>query len=571
MPAAALLARRPVPRRRRSRCRLAPGADQRGWSAGLDGARRARRPSATAATARGVPLVDVLRTILRAVAIVDGLVCLYALIQACALTVQERRRTIAVVRACGPAAPAVAAAAARRGARAGRPGRARRGAARAARVRSGAVAAGRRATRRCRSTPPARRCWRRSRAWRSRRRRGGRVGGAAGGARIGGRAGSANDHAAREALHRRAAARLAGAAAVAGGLRRRRSGSRPRPGRRCDSTWIDPVGDGQLRVGPGEALLDRLELGREAGSRRVLATIAHVTDAHVLDASSPARVTFLDRLGPPFQSTFRPQEALTAQVLAGDARGDPRAAPAARDPGRRPDRQRLRPTSSSSALAVLRRRAGRARAAAATATTASSSRLEPGPVLLPPRRRRPAAPRAAARRGPAVPRARRRRALVPGARRPRRARRGRARPDAAHPVAGGRRPRAVGPAGRADAAARARAQTALAPRRTAGAGARRPAACNGRSPGPTVTGARRPGAPGAVRRRGGRRACVAAPPAGCRWRRRRLDYALDVGPGCAVIVLDLVRRDGGSGGLVVPGQAGLARSAAGSRPRATAG
>jgi ABC-type lipoprotein release transport system permease subunit len=62
---------------------------------------------ATGATARGVPLVDVLRTILRAVAIVDGLVCLYALVQACALTVQERRRSIAVLRACGGGARAV--------------------------------------------------------------------------------------------------------------------------------------------------------------------------------------------------------------------------------------------------------------------------------------------------------------------------------------------------------------------------------------------------------------------------------------------------------------------------------
>jgi ABC-type lipoprotein release transport system permease subunit len=66
------------------------------------------RPAATAgATARGAPLVAVLRTILRAVAVVDGLVCLYALIQACALTVQERRRTVAILRACGAGTAAV--------------------------------------------------------------------------------------------------------------------------------------------------------------------------------------------------------------------------------------------------------------------------------------------------------------------------------------------------------------------------------------------------------------------------------------------------------------------------------
>ncbi|HEY5318922.1 MAG TPA: hypothetical protein VIJ20_13115, partial [Solirubrobacteraceae bacterium] len=90
-----------------------------------------------------------------------------------------------------------------------------------------------------------------------------------------------------------------------------------RSGSTLASTWGDPVGDGELRVLPGEALLDRTELGGRAAAGSVLARIAHVTDAHVLDASSPARVTFLDRLGPPFQSTFRPHETLTAQVLAG--------------------------------------------------------------------------------------------------------------------------------------------------------------------------------------------------------------------------------------------------------------
>jgi predicted lysophospholipase L1 biosynthesis ABC-type transport system permease subunit len=86
---------------------LAPNANQDDVERAL--VRLGATPTtATAATARGVPLVNVLRTILRAVAIVDGLVCLYALIQACALTVFERRRTIAVLRACGAGGTAVA-------------------------------------------------------------------------------------------------------------------------------------------------------------------------------------------------------------------------------------------------------------------------------------------------------------------------------------------------------------------------------------------------------------------------------------------------------------------------------
>jgi len=86
--------------------RTAPGADPGRVSSALT-ALGAQPAEAAGATARGAPLVDVLRTILRAVAIVDGLVCLYALIQACALTVQERRRTVAVLRACGAGSQAV--------------------------------------------------------------------------------------------------------------------------------------------------------------------------------------------------------------------------------------------------------------------------------------------------------------------------------------------------------------------------------------------------------------------------------------------------------------------------------
>jgi ABC-type lipoprotein release transport system permease subunit len=86
---------------------LSPGAVQGTVNAALVRLGAAPTPAA-GATARGVPLVGVLRTILRAVAIVDGLVCLYALIQSCALTVFERRRTLAVLRACGAGRGALA-------------------------------------------------------------------------------------------------------------------------------------------------------------------------------------------------------------------------------------------------------------------------------------------------------------------------------------------------------------------------------------------------------------------------------------------------------------------------------
>jgi 3',5'-cyclic AMP phosphodiesterase CpdA len=95
------------------------------------------------------------------------------------------------------------------------------------------------------------------------------------------------------------------------------SGSQPpnAGGSTLVATWQDPDGDGVLTRGPGEPLRDRTDLSREVAPGRTLATLAVLTDVHVRDEESPARVPFLDRLGGPFSSTFRPQEALSAQVL----------------------------------------------------------------------------------------------------------------------------------------------------------------------------------------------------------------------------------------------------------------
>jgi Calcineurin-like phosphoesterase len=78
------------------------------------------------------------------------------------------------------------------------------------------------------------------------------------------------------------------------------------------STLIDRDGDGFLERGPGEPLRDR---GRSVRPGRTLATFGQLTDTHVRDEESPARAPFLDRLGAPVDSTFRPQEAFSTQVL----------------------------------------------------------------------------------------------------------------------------------------------------------------------------------------------------------------------------------------------------------------
>jgi predicted lysophospholipase L1 biosynthesis ABC-type transport system permease subunit len=105
VPASALLAADPAAPSQMA-VLLRPGANQTAVDRELT--RIGVQPQLTqGATARGAPLVAVLKAILRAIAIVDGLVCVYALVQACSLTMQERRRTVAVLRACGGGSAAV--------------------------------------------------------------------------------------------------------------------------------------------------------------------------------------------------------------------------------------------------------------------------------------------------------------------------------------------------------------------------------------------------------------------------------------------------------------------------------
>src|SRR5215217_8417815 len=89
-----------------------------------------------------------------------------------------------------------------------------------------------------------------------------------------------------------------------------------------DTTIADRDGDNRLEPAPGDAYEQRRELGSRIAERpgTALWTFGQLTDIHVVDEESPARVEFLDKLGPPFTSAYRPHEGLGPQVADAMAR-----------------------------------------------------------------------------------------------------------------------------------------------------------------------------------------------------------------------------------------------------------
>jgi ABC-type lipoprotein release transport system permease subunit len=88
--------------------KLDPGADRAAVARELEALGAPPQP-AGAATTRNAAFLGVLAAVLRGVGLAVGIVCLYALVQALAMTARERRGAVALLRACGADTATIAA------------------------------------------------------------------------------------------------------------------------------------------------------------------------------------------------------------------------------------------------------------------------------------------------------------------------------------------------------------------------------------------------------------------------------------------------------------------------------
>jgi 3',5'-cyclic AMP phosphodiesterase CpdA len=310
------------------------------------------------------------------------------------------------------------------------------------------------------------------------------------------------------------------------------------PGSTLQSTLVDPNGDGFLERGPGEPLRTRTEL-RAGPPGRTLATFGQLTDTHVRDEESPARVPFLDRLGPPFTSTFRPQEAESDQVLDAAVRALDRERPqAVFVTGDITDSAQA--NELDQAIATLR--GGRVNPdSGARGYDGVQRASSPDPFFYRPDLDAPRFPGLLARaqrpftaaglRAPWYPAVGNHDLLVQGEVPPT--------PAIERVATGGRLVETLDPSLRPprDEAGAAAATARLLAEHAARTGRRVP----------TDPGRRHPGADAVVARLARAAHVTPAQPG-------RLDYATDVGPSVRAIVLDTVNRAGGSRGLLPPDQ-----------------
>jgi metallophosphoesterase (TIGR03767 family) len=92
------------------------------------------------------------------------------------------------------------------------------------------------------------------------------------------------------------------------------SGPRPSPLTTLGRTIVSD-GERDLAYGPGERRVTRtLGWKDPGGTGRPLAGFKQLSDVHVIDEESPARVEYFDGCGTPFNAAYRVQEAMSLQV-----------------------------------------------------------------------------------------------------------------------------------------------------------------------------------------------------------------------------------------------------------------